>query len=105
MGGKKKQSLKQMEKAQKQKTGKKEKRASAAPGEKKSVPGISLPSLESERLLDELKKMRAITPHAVASRFNLRLSIARDFLKELERKGVVEFVSRSRNLKVYKPAS
>ncbi len=105
MGGKKKQSLRQMEKAQKQKSEKREKRVSAAPGEKKSIPGISLPKLEGEKLMGELKKMKVLTPHAVASRFNLRLSIARDFLGELEREGLVEFVSKSRNLKIYKPTS
>ncbi|MFP3985640.1 MAG: hypothetical protein ACLFU9_06730 [Candidatus Bathyarchaeia archaeon] len=100
MGGKKKLSLKQMEKAEKKKGGKKEKRTTA-PSEKKSVPGITMPNL-NDKVAGELKKMRVLTPHAVASRFDLRLSIARDFLKELERKGLVEFVSKSRNLEIYK---
>jgi small subunit ribosomal protein S25e len=107
MGGKKRQSLKQMEKAQqkKDKAGKKEKRASAPSSDKKSVPGITLPSLEGDKLVGELKKMKALTPYSVASRFDLRLSIARVFLKELEHKGIIEFVSSSRNLEIYKPAN
>jgi small subunit ribosomal protein S25e len=102
MGGKKKRSLKQMVKTQK-KTGKKEKRAAAAPSEKKSIPGITPPNL-NDKVVGELKKMKVITPYSVASRFGLRLSIARTFLKELERKGMIEFVSKSRNLQIYKPA-
>ncbi len=102
MGGKKKRSLKQMVKTQK-KTGKKEKRATAAPSEKKSIPRITPPNL-NDKVVGELKKMNVITPYSVASRFGLRLSIARAFLKELERKGMIEFVSKSRNLQIYKPA-
>jgi small subunit ribosomal protein S25e len=102
MGGKKKQTLKQMEKTQEKKaTSKKEKRATAT-GEKKSILGITSPSMKEDKLKDELKKMKVITPYSVASRFELRLSVARDWLQELERKGTIQFVSKSRNLKIYK---
>jgi small subunit ribosomal protein S25e len=104
MGGKKKLTLKQMEKSEAKKTTKKEKRATAAPAEKKkSVPGISPPSLADDKLVGELKKLKVLTPYSVASRFELRMSTARGFLRDLERKGLVEFVSKSRNLKIYKP--
>ncbi len=102
MGGKKKRSLKQMEKTQKKKTDKKGKSV-AAPSSEKSIPGITTPNLKGDKVVSELKKMKVITPYSIASRFDLRLSIARDFLKELERNGMIEFVSRSRNLKIYKP--
>jgi small subunit ribosomal protein S25e len=103
MGGKKKLSLKQMQKAEKKAAPKKEKH-SAAPAEKKSVPGITHPSLAGDKLTAELKKMKVLTPYSVASRFDLRLSIAREYLKDLERKGLIKFVSKSRNLTVYRPA-
>lgn len=104
MGGKKKQSLKQMEKAQtKTRSGKKEKRAATTSSEKKAIPGITPPNL-SDKFKNDLKKMKVITPYAIASRFDLRLSTARTFLDELERKGLIQFVSRSRNLVIYKPA-
>jgi small subunit ribosomal protein S25e len=103
MGGKKKLSLKQMQKAEKKAAPKKEKR-SATPAEKKSVPGITHPNLAGDKLAAELKKMKVLTPYSIASRFDLRLSIAREYLKDLERKGLVKFVSRSRNLTVYRPA-
>jgi small subunit ribosomal protein S25e len=102
MGGKKKLSLKQMQKAEKKTAPKKEKR-SAAPTEKKSVPGITPPNLAGDKLAAELNKLKVLTPYSVASRFDLRLSIAREYLKDLERKGLVKFVSRSRNVTVYRP--
>lgn len=92
-----------MEKTQRKKTGKKEKRVTTAVSEKKSIPRIVSPNMKSDNLASELKKMKVITPYSVASRFNLRLSIARNFLEELEHKGMVKFVSKSRNLKIYKP--
>ena len=100
MGGKKKLSLKQMEKAQKKTE--KEKRDTAPSKEKKSIPGITAPNL-GDKFAGELKKMKVITPYSIASRFDLRLSVARDFLEELERKGMIKFVSRSRNIHIYKP--
>ncbi len=103
MGGKKKLSLKQMEKTEKKKGEKKEKRT-AAVSERKSIPGITPPSLDDAKLVGELKRIKVLTPYSVASRFDMRLSVARGFLKEMQRKGMVEFVSRSRNLEIYKPA-
>jgi small subunit ribosomal protein S25e len=106
MGGKKKQTKKRAgkpEKTQKRKTGKKEKRAGAAVAQKKSIPGITLPTLEGEDFMAELKNMKMLTPYSVASRFDLRLSVAKAFLRELERKDTIKFVSKSRSLRIYKP--
>ena len=105
MGGKKKRSLKQMVKAQKKKTetSKKESRGSTSSGEKKTIPRITPPNLNSDKVVSELKKMKVLTPYSVASHFDLRLSIARDFLRELEHKGIIKFVSKSQNLRIYTP--
>lgn len=103
MGGKKKRSMKQIKKAQKTKPSKKEKRVVPAKSERKAIPGITQPNVKADKVVSELRKMKILTPHTVASHFDLRLSIAREFLKELERKGMIEFVSKSRNLKIYKP--
>jgi len=48
--------------------------------------------------------MKVLTPYLIASRFNLRLSVAKDFLEELHQRGLVEYVSGGRNIKIYKPA-
>jgi len=103
MGGKKKLTLKQMAKMQERRDQERKERKSGGPtSEKKSI-GIILPDLKSEKVIGELKKMRALTPYTVASRFDLRLSVARDMLEELNRRGIIEYISGSKNLKIYKP--
>jgi small subunit ribosomal protein S25e len=103
MGGKKKLTLKQMERTEEKKdeTSKREKKSSG-PASEKRAPGIIPPDL-SEKVIGEVKKMKALTPYTIASRFNLRLSVARDMLEELAQRGIVEYVSGSKYLKIYKP--
>ena len=102
MGSKKRLTLKQMEKTRKKKEQKEG--ASSRSATEKRVAGIVPPDSRSKEVADQLKKMRVLTPYTVATRFDLRLSVARDLLEELEKQGVVEFVSGSKNLKVYKPS-
>jgi len=101
MGGKKKLSLSQMEKLQARRE--RERRAALAAREKKTS-SIFVPEVNDE-VLNELKKMKVLTPYNVASRFDLRVSVAKDFLEELHKKGLIEFVSKSRKIKVYKVAA
>ncbi len=68
----------------------------------KYVGGVDIPPLDAKDTLGALKGMKAITPTAVATRFNLKISVAKRMLTTLEEKGVVEFVTRSSNLKIYK---
>jgi len=106
MGGKKKLTLKQMERATEKKDEKeKEKRGSKSTGPaERKAPGIVPPDPRSDKVVNELKKMKALTPYAVATRFNLRLSVAKDLLDELAQRGVIEYVSGNKNIKIYKPA-
>jgi len=105
MGGKKKLGLKQMERMQTKKdeedSKKKEKTAAASPREKKSS-GIVPPDVKNEKIVGELKKMPVLTPYAVASRFNIRISAARDFLEQLKENGIIEQVGGNHNIKIYK---
>jgi len=104
MGGKKKQSLKKIERTQTKKgEGTEAKEVEAPSRREKKTAGIIPPDSRSEKIAKEVKKMKTLTPFAVASRFNLRLSVAKDLLEELEKNGVIRFVSRSRNLKIYAP--
>ena len=101
-GGKKKQSLKQMTKPKTPKEEKrKDRKAGGPPPTKKSI-GLTMPDINSKKVLGELKGMKVLTPSVVASRFNIRLSLANSFLKELERRKMVEYVSGGKNLKIYK---
>lgn len=103
MGGKKKLTLKQMQRMQEKRDETSKKAATGGQIQEKRAPGIVPPDLKSEKVVSELKRMKALTPYAVATRFNIRLSVAKDLLDELARRGVVEYVSGSKNLKIYKP--
>ncbi len=105
MGGKKKLTLKQMERAaeKKDEAPRKGSKSAAGSSSERKAPGVTMPDLRSDKVIGEVKKMKAVTPYAVASRFNLRLSLARDMLDELAQRGIIEYVSGSKNLKIYKP--
>lgn len=104
MGSKKKLSLKQMERMQSRKgeEEKKKKDKKAALLREKKPFGIVLPDFKNEKVIGELKKMRVLTPYAVASRLNIRISAAKGFLKQLEENGVVQMVSGNHSLKIYR---
>jgi small subunit ribosomal protein S25e len=107
MGGKKKLGIKQMEKQQvkedEDKSKEKKKEKAGSPKERKSI-GIMPPDAKNEKIVSEVKKMNVLTPYAVATRFNIRISTAKDFLEQLEANGAVQLVSGSHNIKIYKPA-
>jgi len=105
MGGKKKLTIKQMERTQDKKDEVPTKRGgkSTGPAPEKKAPGIIQPDVKSDKIVGEIKKMKALTPFTVASRFNLRLSVAQDMLDELAQRGVIDYVSGSKNIKIYKP--
>ena len=99
-GGKKKQSIKQMTKPKAPKEPKKDK-AEGMPTAKKTL-GLTMPDINSKKVLGELKGLKVLTPSVVAARLSVRLSIANAFLKEMEKRRMVEFVSGGKNLKIYK---
>jgi small subunit ribosomal protein S25e len=105
MGGKKKLSLKQMERMQDKKDeqdkDKKKEKGATAPREKKPSAVIP-PDPKSEKTIGELKKMHVLTPFAVATRFNIRISAAKDFLEQLQENGTIQLISGSHNIKIYK---
>jgi len=104
MGGKKKLNLKQMERMQDKKDEEdkeKKKKEKGSPKEKRPL-GILPPDAENEKIVSELKKMNVLTPYAVATRFNVRISAAKDFLEQLEEDGKIHRVSGNHNIKIYK---
>jgi len=108
MGGKKKLGIKQMERMQTKKdeddAEKKKKEKAGLPREKKAI-GVIPPDAKNEKIVSEIKKMTVLTPYAVASRFNIRISAAKEFLGQLEENGAVQLVSGSHNIKIYKPVA
>ena len=73
--------------------------------EKKTVAGITLPNFDDPKFNGELSKLGALTPYAIATQFNVRLSVARDILEELERRRLVKPVGGNARIKVYKLAA
>jgi small subunit ribosomal protein S25e len=108
MGGKKKLGLKQMERVQarrdEEEKAEKKKEKAGLTKEKRTI-GVIPPDVKNEKIVNEIKKMNVLTPYAVASRFNIRISAAKDFLEQLEQNGAVQLVSGSHNIKVYKPVA
>jgi small subunit ribosomal protein S25e len=109
MGGKKKLGIKQMEKQQVDKTeedkAKKKEEKKTGPPQKKTTIGIMAPDAKDGKIVAEVKKMNVLTPYAVATRYGIRISAAKDFLEQLEANGAIQLVSASHNLKIYKPAA
>lgn len=105
MGGKKKLNLKQMERMQdkkdEQEREKKKKEKGGTPKEKKAS-AVVPPDAKNDKIISELKKMHVLTPYAVATRYNIRISAAKDFLDQLKQNGTIQLVSGSHNIKIYK---
>lgn len=105
MGGKKKLSLKQMERMQARQQVKEKKKEKEATSKDKKTAGIIIPEVDRKKIVDELKKIRVLTPYTIASRFNIRISTAKDFLEKLESEGIVKMVSGNHTLKIYEVAA
>ena len=108
--GKKKKSITQMTKMQeteKQKRKGKSKNQGSSSSSSRAEPKnlkIVAPSLKDTKVKKELESMKVLTPYIIASRFNLRLSVAKDFLEELHALGIITYVSGRRNIRIYKPS-
>jgi len=114
LGGAKKKSLAQMEKQQTQQSNADaaKKQAEPSKGKSKGKPiaekktsGIALPNFEDAKFIGELSKIGALTPYAIASQFNVRLSVARDILEELERRRLVRASGGNTRIKIYRLAA
>jgi len=105
MGGKKKLNLKQMERMQDRKDeedkDKKKKEKGGGPKERKPL-AVVPPDAKNEKVVAEIKKMHVLTPFTVATRYNIRISAAKEFLQELQQNGAIQLVSGSHNIKIYK---
>ena len=107
MGGSKKKSMAQMEKQQDQQDSKKPEPAKKTKGKtvaEKKTAGITMPNFDNEKIVGELSKMGALTPYSIASQYNVRLSVARDILEELERRRLVTSMGGNTRIKLFKLA-
>jgi ribosomal protein S25 len=93
-----KRSLRQIEKQQRRRD--REEKSEKGRVEK-TIGSLDIPEMSSEELMEQLGKMKAITPTGLAVQFNLKVSTSKKLLEQLRRDRVVDLVSRSHNLKVY----
>jgi small subunit ribosomal protein S25e len=100
-GGKKKQSIKQMTKPKAPKKTKQRSKKNEPETAKRTL-GLTIPDVNNKKVIAELKGLKVLTPSIVASRYNIRLSLANAFLKDLEKRKIIEYVSGGKNLKIYK---
>lgn len=111
MGGKKKLGLKQMERQQvkedeaKEAKEKKEGKKSGPPKEHKTTINVIPPDAKNDKIVAEIKKMPVLTPYGISTKYNVRISAAKEFLQQLEQNGAVQLVSSSHSIKVYKPCA
>jgi ribosomal protein S25 len=93
-----KRSLRQIEKQQRRRD--KEEKSEKGRVEK-TIGSLDIPEMSSEELMEQLGRMKAITPTGLAIQFSLKVSTSKKLLEQLRRDRVVDLVSRSHNLKVY----
>jgi len=98
------QSEKQQQMQTSKQEGKQPKSAKKAPPEKKGGSSDIL-TISEQELVSELTKMKAITPYQVASRYNVKVSLAKDILERLKNRGQIRMVASSGGMKVYSPLS
>ncbi len=94
-----KRSMKQIEKQQRRKEKGEETKEKGR--FQKTIGSLDIPEMSSEELLEQLGKMKAITPTGLAIHYNLKVSTAKKLLNELTEQKVITLASRSHNLKIY----
>lgn len=67
----------------------------------KTIGRLDMPDVNSKELMEQLGKMKAITPTQLAAQLNVRVSVAKRVLDALKERDIVNLVSSSQNLKVY----
>ena len=67
----------------------------------KIIGSVDMPDINSKEVMGALRGMKAVTATSVATRWNLKISVAKRMLDMLEEKGAIKMVARSSNLKVY----
>ena len=107
MGGAKKKSISKVEKAQviqEKKEGQPKKSKDKTAVETKQR-GIEIPNISDKKFISELSKLNVITPYEISSQFNLKISMAKNLLKELERKNIIKSVEGNARVRIYQPVS
>ena len=102
MGGAKKKNLAQADKQQQLQASKQRKGQKAKPGkvDNQFKDVVNIPELV-EKDINELQKIKALTLYSVATKYNVRLSVAKSILNILEERKTIQKVASCGGRKVY----
>lgn len=67
----------------------------------KEVRKVMLDEELKSTMEEEIPKMSLITPSIISAKYKIRVSTAKEILRELENKGKLRLVEQNRRLKVY----
>ena len=102
MGGKKRPTISQLEKRiRREKKEAKEKKRKKL--KREVTTSLSIESVSFDELVNEIMKMKYITPYVFSHKFGVKISHAKRYLKELEDRGVIKLIDRNRRIMLYVP--
>jgi len=111
VGGTKKKTISQMEKQQKLKERKEKEKAERERRKReekeqrdRSVKMVAASEEQIKIIEQEALNNGYVTPYTVASKLNVRLSVAKILLRDAEARGVIRLVSKSPRAIIYAPA-
>jgi len=104
MGGKKKPTLSQLEKRMRVLSKRERKRQTRVKEVRKesSLPTLTVPI---DAIAKDVKKMRCITPYLIATKYGIKISLAKKVLRELSERNVIKLVDRNRRVDIYVPVA
>ncbi|RLE80075.1 MAG: 30S ribosomal protein S25e [Thermoprotei archaeon] len=106
MGGKKRPTISQLEKKMRRERGKKSEKSREAKKLTMEVGSTgALTSVSLDNLYEELKKFKVITPYQVATAFKIKIGLAKQALRTLEKQGLLKLIDRNRRVAIYVPVA
>jgi len=62
-----------------------------------------IPSSLEEQIKEEIKGLKTITPTAISSKWDIRVSTARKLLEKYREEGLIELKMKTPKIKIYSP--
>lgn len=69
----------------------------------KQVRNIIVSSELKSSIEEEVPKMKIITPTIISGKYNIRVSVANEIIKDLEKRGKIKLVEGNPRIKIYQP--
>lgn len=69
----------------------------------KQVRNIMVSSELKSSIEEEVPKMKIITPTIISGKYNIRVSVANEIIKDLEKRGKIKLVEGNPRIKIYQP--